>query len=79
MTSYPIPPPPPSLPQLHREHLDCLDHLVRRARKESKAQEETKVSKERGEILERQVPLAILDLLAPLDQRDKEYVHVLYP
>ena len=50
-----------------------------RARKESKAREETKVSKEKGEILARRVPLATLDLLAPLDQRDKEYVHVPYP
>ena len=64
---------------LHREHLDCLGHLVMRARKENKAQEETRVSKEKGEILARRVPLATLDLLAPLDQRDKEYVHVPYP
>ena len=60
---------------LHREHLDCRDHLVWRARKENKVQGETKVSKEKGETLVRRVPSATLDLLALLDQRDKEYVY----
>ena len=58
--------------QDHPEHLDCRDHRVWRARKESKVRGETKVSKEKGETLARRVPLATLDLLALLDQRDKE-------